>query len=78
MITTFAESFLRTITTLNYITKLFKKNSIEFDFERVAADDSENLDLTLHMYVCVYVSWFSDESLIVAAGVEEKGGSKKD
>jgi hypothetical protein len=40
---------------LDYITKLFKNNSIEFGFWKSAADDSENFDLILHMYVCMYV-----------------------
>lgn len=66
------------ITTLTTSQNSLKKFPLNLIFERVAADDFEKLDLILHTYVCVYVSWFSDESLIVAVGVEGKGGSKKD
>ncbi len=43
MITTFAESFLRTITTLTTSKNSLKKNPLNLILERVAADDSENL-----------------------------------
>jgi hypothetical protein len=52
MITTFAESFQRTITTLTTSQNSFKKIPLNLIFERVAADDSENLDL---MNVCMYL-----------------------
>jgi hypothetical protein len=64
MITTFAESFLWTIGTLTTSQNSFQKIPLNLIFERVAADDdSENLDLILHMYVCMYVCMYLDSQM---------------